>query len=405
MEWESLRRNDGFWRLIQNGYIGCRQIGSGSYEIEGHKYVGRARLDDIELEVHEKVTGALSALASFASGVVLKVEQEDAASAEFDSLSRVLMTEFTRAAGEYISQRRQAAFIYRNDVGPILAGRMDIPATMRLHARGRLGLFAFQQGLVTRDRPLDRIVLAALDELDRSGAALDLAGETLYEARWLAGALEEIRDDDFLATSATGFLSLIDNLAAGGDVLPEDVDLSRLAATVLLHHGFGCTTQGSIVPRALFVDIETLFEQAVRELLGEICGGKTVGNGKVFERRMFTGGQDSSQTHPDVVIHDDYGVFAVGDVKYKSLTNRHTSAQKKAGRDDLYQVLVHAASLEAGRAFLVYPSDHLRECRYLGMSATGCRTWTALVRPTFLRADLAYLVEQMAAAETPKQRA
>ncbi|HET9162331.1 MAG TPA: hypothetical protein VFN89_02645 [Solirubrobacterales bacterium] len=401
-----LQLDDGFWRLVQEGYIGCRQLSPGQYEIEGQKYVGRARIDHVDLDVSEKVPGALGALAAFASGVVLRVEQQDAVSGEFDSLSRVLMAEFTSAAGEYISQRRQAAFVYRNKIGSILAGRLDMPATIRLHASGRPGLFAFQQGVVTRDRPLDRIVLGALDELDRSASVLNLAPGTLYEARWLAGALEEVRDDAFLATTTTGFLTLIDNLGSDKNLLPKDIDLSRLATTVLLHHGFGCRTQSSTVPRALFINIEKLFEQAVYELLGEICGHLLVDKGESFERRMFTDGQDTSRTHPDVVVHTNDEVLAVGDVKYKSLTSSRMGEErpKKEGRGDLYQVLVHAASLNARRAFLIYPSDDSKDYRYLGLSATGCRMWTARVRPAHLRTDLEQLVDHVLVAGGPKQQ-
>lgn len=48
---------------------------------------------------------------------------------------------------------------------------------------------------------------------------------------------------------------------------------------------------------------------------------------------------------------------------------------------------MHAASLNTDRAFLVYAGDAYTS-RHLGLSATGCETWTAQVRPTHLVDDL-----------------
>lgn len=390
---------DGFWRLGDAGYVSYRRAGSDRFEIVGHKYVGRARVGDVEVQVREKVPGTLVSLIGAATGAELRVEVAEAPATEFDLVSRHLMAQFTKAAGRYIADRRKPRYQYRQAAGPMLAGSLDMPATMHLHATGRLGLFAYRQGTVVRDEPLDRLVLAGLDELDRAAGALKLDPSTLYDARWLAGALDEVRDDAFLSSPTAGFLALADDIERDVSALPADIDLARLASVALLHRGFEPDLPGhGEVPRAWFLDLETLFEQAVRETLRELLSSWEVDRGESFERRMFTGGGDASRTNPDLVVHRKGTVRVAGDVKYKSLAVALGEAPddeepparrtKKEGRPDLYQVLVHAASLGTDRAFLVYAGDDSYGCRYLGRAATGCHTWTTQVRPTHLAEDL-----------------
>jgi hypothetical protein len=362
--------------------------------------VGRALIGDVDVQVREKVPGTLRSLIGAATGAELRIEAAEAPATEFDLVSRHLMGEFTKAAGRYIAERRQARYSYRTASGPVLAGALNMPATMRLHATGRLGMFAYDSGTVVRDEQLDRLVLAGLDELDRSGPALQLDASTVYDARWLAGALDEVRDEAFLASPLDSFLGLADEMDRKDSALPADVDLARLAAVALLHRGFEPDLPGrGEVPRAWFLDLETLFEQAVRETLRQLLAGDEVDRGEGYARRMFSGGSDASRTNPDLVVHRNGIVRAVGDVKYKTLAVALDDAtdeeetpvwrRKKEGRPDLYQVLVHAASLGNDRAFLVYAGDDSYACRYLGRSATGCHTWTAQVRPTNLTSDLA----------------
>jgi hypothetical protein len=399
-EWQWLQEEDGFWQLADAGYVSCRRSGSGSFEIEGHSHVGRVRIGDSEVAVREKVPGTLVALIGAATGAELKLEHADSPATDFDLISRHLMAEFVRSAGRYIADRRRPRNRYHQATGPVLAGSLDLPATMRLHATGRRGLFAYRRCEVVRDEPLDRLVLAGLDELDRAAGALALDSATLHDARWLAGALEEVRDRSFLDTTRAQFLLAGDELANGA-AEPIDGDLARLASLALLHRGFGpeSVAGAESVPRAWFLNLEELFEQAVRTVLRALPAGAKVDRGEVFRRRMFRGGSDTSSTQPDLVVHGDGAVAAVGDVKYKALWRFDdvdgSRRERKQDRSDLYQVLVHAASLDCDRAFLVFPSDADYLCRYLGVAATGCRTWVVRVRPTRLVDDLTRFLEEI----------
>lgn len=399
--------SDGFWRLVDAGYLSVRRAGPDLYDLVGHKYVGRALVDGLEIRIDEKIPGTLASLAAVATGSELRIAVEGAPATDFDLFSRHLMRQFTSAAARYLAARQKPRYEYQSKQGPVMSGALDLPRTMRLHATGRLGHFAFNQGYVVRDEPLDRLVLAALESLDRAAEALRLDADTVYEARWLSGSLAEIRDQRFLSTTGEAFLAIADAVERASDQRPEDVDLARLAVVALLHRG--CEPDRDAVgqvPRAWFVDLETLFEAAVRSSLRRLLGKAAVDRGEGFPRRIFTGGSDASRAYPDLVVHWGDVVLAVGDVKYKALAaglgHEDESGEQvpgvtriKEGRPDLYQVLVHGASLEASKAFLVYAGDSY-ECVFPGIAATGAAMWTAQVRPSQLDADLAAVAKALA---------
>jgi len=406
----ALGRSESLWSLASAGYFSVRRTGRTTEEIVGHRYVGRAVSGDDELVITEKVRGALRALVGAATGAELHIEEASSPLTEFDVVSRHLMTEFTRVANKYVSERRVPRYDYRDASGPLLGGSIDIARTIRLHASGRPQDFAFSEGRVVRDSPLDRLVLGALTELDAAAPFLELDAETLYLSRTLAGALEEIRDEQFLQTTTADHLEAAYSIERDEANLPADRDLARLASIALLHQGFELDAAlTGTVPRAWFVDLETLFESAVRTTLSSLLPEFAVDRGEEFERRMFTDGLNRSRANPDVVIHTAAGPMAVGDAKYKSLRlgladNEDDGdvggpQRKKAGRPDLYQVLVHAAAVGATTAFLVYASDATYDTRRLGISATGCTTWITEVRPSHLKADLATFVAEALASQ------
>src|SRR5262249_36655987 len=152
----AVERSEGFWRLAGAGYFSCRRTGAHRYEAVGHKYVGRALVDSLAVSVREKVPGTLLALAGAAKATELRVEAVDSPATDFDAISRHLMSQFTLAASAYVADRRKPRYDYRSAQGPILAGSLDMARTIQLHAQGKLGLFAYRQGTVVRDEPLDR---------------------------------------------------------------------------------------------------------------------------------------------------------------------------------------------------------------------------------------------------------
>ena len=103
------------------------------------------------------------------------------------------------------------------------------------------------------------------------------------------------------------------------------------------------------VPRAWFLNLERLFENAVRNIFAENLINKYyVSNGVKYGMRIFSGVKDCYTVNPDIIASNASKVAAVGDIKYKIWKERPKNS-------DVYQLLVHAAALNCDRAFLVFP--------------------------------------------------
>lgn len=409
-EQQIIERTPGFWELAEAGYVSYRRSGAKRFEIEGHRYVGRADLGTLELHVREKVQGTLAGLIDAAIGVRPRLWKADSGAAGADAASHPLVEEFLTVAETHIVHRRPR-YEYRDTAGPVLSGALDIARTMRLQATGRFNWFAYREGRLVHRDPLDRLVLFALIALEGLAGSLGVNNGEIYRIRRLANAFADARDAFFSNMATDQMLAVADDIVADPNEEDRRRDLAKLSAVVLLHRGFnlGSADDDGHVPRAWFLDLETLFERAVCNVLRDIVPAWIkVDRGQSHERRLFVNGSDQSRTYPDIVIHRGWDVVAVGDVKYKqgnsplaeggeravlkAAASRSTD-RKRESRADIYQLLVHAASVGANMAFLVYPADEDRRCRYLGLSSTGCHTWTLEVRPQMLRDDLASLLD------------
>ena len=145
-----------------------------------------------------------------------------------------------------------------------------------------------------------------------------------------------------------------------------EADMLALAAILLSHESFEHdSTHLGIAPRSWFLNLETLFERAVRETLKAAFGSEgTVSSGRAFPLPIFPPKSDLFRANPDLVLrrHGENRAF-VGDVKYKQWGSVPSAS-------DVYQLLIHAAAFESKVAFLVFPFDSFI-ARILGDAVTG----------------------------------
>lgn len=153
---------------------------------------------------------------------------------------------------------------------------------------------------------------------------------------------------------------------AGRAGRPEHLDLIALARVLLEERGFRIDqAQSDVLPRSWFVNLENMFERAVRRELNRQWPHGSVLNGKDDPKPIFPKHDPGPSANPDLVFDDAaLGVRLIGDVKYKDWSSAIAST-------DLYQLLVHASSFRATVAFTVQP-DAEYDFVSLGQAATGC---------------------------------
>ncbi len=352
--------------------------------LHGTRYVGRALVGGATLNLVEKVPGSLAALLSYASGGSFRVPPAQAAATPAGDLIGLLVHAFLERLREYVSHGIDFTYADEHEVGSLVGGRLDIAGTIRVRARGLRHMAAFTRPVIRRDLPKNKIALAALRQVERLAGQATIAPEDLGSARVLAHFFDDAHDVQVLLGRPEHWAERARELEANSASEAER-DLLALAAVVLLHESFerDLASHGQ-VPRAWFVNLERLFETAVRDAFIEISGSSLSTTGAGFVKPpVFDSVGDRFRADPDLVVRHHGAAVAVGDAKYKAWNGFGTLNL----HHDLYQLLVHTAAHGAGVAFLLYAHDVLDD-RYLGMSATGADTWAFAVDVRDLHTDL-----------------
>lgn len=388
--WRRLSASSEFWDLVERKILAVSSPRRGRVRLTGGSHVGRAHIDGVALELHEKVPDALASLLRYLGHGSLRMLKTASPLADLNELARFLVHTFLVSVREYIGRGRERRYTSERHVGSLVGGRIDVTRTLRLRARGLPHLAAFDRNELVFDTPLNRVVYAALMEAERLDRVLHLTPRDLAAARALSVAFADCRDAKEVRVRREAVVQYATDVAERTEDTARR-DLATLAGVVLSHESFSLADpSGRLAPRAWFLNLETLFESAVRAVLARELASSG-GDGKLWPResvtrRIFSKVADEFRANPDLVI-EAHGDVTVGDVKYKAWDG-------SAGASDLYQLLVHAKTYDAERCFLVYPHDAF-EVLHLGMSSTGCDAWLFAVDIRALEADIRRVMQTM----------
>ena len=366
--WAALSGDSDFRRLQERGIVTVTLLPTRRTRLEGSCYVGWAQCGDITLELREKVPGALRALLSYATNSAFKIEHTKSPASELGPLALLLIQQFLSAVAEYAAESREFIYERQQRAGSLVGGRIDIARSLQLRARGLRHLLVFEKNLVTFNTPLNRVVLAALVEVERLKKVVGLQEDDVARARGLAMVFSDCRDTEILFGDRARISRTASALAKSGQTARQR-DIAALASALLAHESFELrTATWTEVPRSWFLNLENLFEQAVLARLRSLTSGSTrVSRGSERPRPIFRRKTGTYQAYPDIVVSYDDGRVTVGDVKYKNWTGAATAS-------DIYQLLVHTSAFSGTISFLVYPHDEY-EAVSLGTAATGTETW------------------------------
>jgi 5-methylcytosine-specific restriction endonuclease McrBC regulatory subunit McrC len=364
-QWSLLQSSDSFWRLVDSNVVTATALPGGGARLRGSSLVGRALCDGVELEFYEKVDGALIGLLAVTIPT-FKVQPVAAPRTELGETITLIVHAFAQTVRQYVGRGREWEYGSQRVTSSLVGGRLHMPTTLQLRARGLRHLVSFDRSVIIHATDMNRIIYAALREIEIVARLVKISDADLSSVRSMSLFFEDCRDADVLFGSSVSKILLVDALLA--DPLYERfVDLLSLAGVLLSHNSFEASGRvDGHVPLCWFVNLENLFERAVRQRLDGVVDAATdVQSGRTKGVAVFP---DSGIlfAHPDLVVTTPMTCI-VGDVKYKDWSGA-------AAPSDLYQLLVHAASFGADRAFLVYPSDQL-EVIDLGRSTTSIQTW------------------------------
>jgi 5-methylcytosine-specific restriction endonuclease McrBC regulatory subunit McrC len=371
--WMSVSQHAAFWLLVEKGILSVSSLPGNRARLIGSCYVGRSSFGGVDVEIVEKAKNSLSALINFASRDAFRIEKLGAPASELGPLISLLIEQFLKCLRTYVSNGREARYATTQSVGSLVGGRLDITRSLQLRARGLSHLIAFEKNTLQRNTLKNKILLFVLREIERLSKVVNLPAEQIVATRSMARLFDDCRDAEVLFARRESFIRYAEEVMKHSSSATEK-DLLALAQVILAHESFehGATTLGSS-PRAWFLNLENLFERAVREVSRDAAepAGLDVNDSARSQKLIFKTEHGKYTANPDLVISNAAAVLAIGDVKYKSWSG-------SASADDIYQLLVHAATFRSSVGFLVFPGENL-EIHDLGFSSTGCRTWLLVV--------------------------
>jgi len=377
-QWAMLRREPALWDLVEARTLGVQQRRGGGVCLTGSSNVGRALCGDAIIECREKVPGALLALLRTVD-VDFRTLPVPSPMTELGDTIALILSAFVAEVRRYVGAGREWQYEERRMVSSLAGGRLIVPATISLRSRGMRHLIAFDSPSVTRAIEINKVVFAALREAEVIARLVTIDSTTLAAARAMSLFFEDCREAGSMHAPRSALVQRVNELQQD----PRWSAHRRMLAFagVLMSHGSleAVSPVAASVPLSWFVNLENLFERAVRQELATVCGSDvTVSEGNSFKRMVFPA-VGANQANPDLVVQTASSTV-VGDVKYKTWT-------QSASSSDLYQLLVHASAFEAQRAFLIYPSDQF-DVVELNMATTGVQVWLFAVDIRRIESDL-----------------
>ncbi|WP_292662757.1 hypothetical protein [Mesorhizobium sp.] len=368
-EWSVISNDPRFWQLVSQNIIQAEAGAAGRWRLRGNCYVGRAIVGDIMLEVTEKFAGAFELLVGLGALKGPKLLKATSPISPSTGSTVILIALFLRSVRRYLSGWKVSSYIKVPDAGALIGGRLNIPRTIRLRTRGASHQAAFERTVLTDDLPFNRCIYAALRQVERIGSVISLPHSEIAAARVLRLGLSECLPG--VLSARPGELSDVAFREAQRDHGRQELnDVITLAGAVLDAAGFGgADTWKRSVEHAWFVNLESFFEEAIRQTIRTALGGAATVTSAQNRPSLFRPATSRYRANPDVVISFvEPTTTAIADAKYKDFSTWPAPA-------DIHELIAHASAYKATKALLFFPADGAFLVRPFGISTSGCQVW------------------------------
>lgn len=381
---EVYRRLEGseeFLQLVEEGVLSLvRSKGTGR-GIRAGPYVGHFEIaPDLIINIVEKVEGTVAGLIRWASPQDIRELLLPSLHGDADTMLEMFAERLVDSTASYLQGGRRKEYLQSLDRVSAPRGRVDINRTISLRARGNRAQLACHINHLSADLATNRLLALGLFLaqiiLEQRSREDYLAIARSYSSlfRDVGWTSFQRLDPHQLQQQFTAALASVEHTTS----LFSALSYSR---AVTLHLGsWEPDGQQLAVPHSFVMNLERLFEDAVRECLRDLFGKENVVKGSHINRPLFVDRHEAYIVDPDAVIYDNSKCPLVVDCKYKDLTGNPSHS-------DVYQLLSHAEAIGTSVAALIFPSDE-PSISQLGVTSRNLEVFVVTVRPTYLHADL-----------------
>lgn len=382
-----LEASEDFWELVARGVVSLVRSRDIPWGLRAAAFVGQATMEgNLRFVIEEKTPGALRALLRWAVPEDLRDAAVPSPVAQDSPLLDTFAREFVANMGYYLRHGRIKAYRREHEQSGCLRGRIDVKASVAMLARGKRGRLAYSRPRLTADILPNRLLALALQAVERLFGDDEDARDTVSVARVYAPLFEDVRWSPITrlpwSAKAAAFERVMTDSTISGDLRKA----LAYARALVLHLGAWPLEEESFrVPRSYFLNLETLFEEAVRQVAREVCAPFAVTRGTDLGRPLFKDLRDRYVADPDFVVARRLDDLIVGDCKYKQMDGH-------PAHSDVYQLAAHCSAMGSLVGVLVYPGEAC-STNFLGTALTGTRVFWATVRPAALREDVAQVLD------------
>ena len=378
--YRALESSPDFWKLVDEGIFVLLRSKGRSFGLRANAYVGQFSAgDDLHVHVVEKVAGSVAGLLRLSAPDDLRSIMSDSLHGQDELLLPEYARHLTKAVGRYISHGRVKAYVDKSRQLSRPVGRIDLRASLSLLARGTRGKLSCRQQVLSADLPANQIIGLSLAFAETLLSADPKYVELLGWCRSYARLFEDV---DWRGVNRINPTSRDRLFAAAFADVRKGTDLYvalGYARALILHLGSWAADDASIrTPHSYFLNLESLFENAVRAEMEEMHGRNRVRRGSDLNTPLLSETPNRYIVDPDIVITGDEVI--VIDCKYKDISDF-------PGHSDLYQLEAHAQALRARTAILIHPGV-VPQIKSLGITVSGVTIQVAQVRPQEIAADL-----------------
>ena len=392
-KFRALTESESISRLVQGGIITLFRSRDVPYGIRASCFVGHAILQDGDrLEVHEKTQGALHTLLLWSLPADLRGTRLPSKVGPKLPILDMFARQFLRSLAYYVRHGRLKAYLPSLQKSSTVRGKICIRETVRLLGRGQRGQLVQRPTTLSANVLVNRLLHLGLVAVDQLFSANERTEEVLAEARMYAPLFY---DADIHEFRRCGYSFIADAFARG---LKEPKTSEYLqtalayARALVLHLGIWPTDDSSaVIPQSFFLNLETLFEEAVRQVFSEVVPSLAVQKGAALKHPLFVNLPSRYVADPDGVISKGDEVALVLDTKYKQLA-------KYPDHSDVYQLFAHCSALGSSTGILIYPAED-RRLGVLGMTKSQIKVHWGTVRIGHLSADLENIARELSVIE------
>ena len=369
-EFRALEKSRQLWTLVDRRIVSLVRSGEIPFGVRANSSVGEALIDDsTRLIVREKSPGALRALLRWAAPDDFVETASPSLVGPTSPILDAFAGRFLAHLGDYLGHGRVRKYLKLREETASPRGRVDLRASINLRARGIQGRLVCRRSDLTPDLVCNHLLANGLRAVDDYLVVRDGTEELLSLARTYAPLFEDVDWQSVARLDWFGQRQLFDATIEEYAAFSDLVLALKYARALTLHLGsWPVDTDMTDIPASYFLNLETLFEDAVRETFKELV---TASKGADLGVGLFSEMCDRYIVNPDLVLGVPPDVTLVADCKYKELDELPEHA-------DVYQLLAHCTPLHSPIGLLVYPGSENR-IREIGRTSTGVRVFWATV--------------------------